>query len=145
MLEGHEVVYLEKIPSAQVVIPSRAGGRMPAYCTGLGKAMLAFESEQQIDSTIAAGLTRRTSNTLVSKEAFRMDLERIRREGMAYDHEESCAGIVCVAAPIRGSGRAIAAISVTGFSREFKFREMEMAVRQTATNIWRNLFRSGVN
>jgi len=142
MLEGHEILYLDKIPGAQVVVPSRAGARMPAYCTGLGKAMLAYESEHHIEMTIAAGLTRRTLNTLVSEQEFRTDLERVRQNGVACDHEESCQGIVCVAAPIRGSGRAIAAISVTGFSREFRFREMEVAVRQTATNIWQNLFGS---
>jgi DNA-binding IclR family transcriptional regulator len=144
VLDRNEVVYLDKIPAnKEVDIPSRTGGRMPAYCTGLGKAMLAYEGDEGIERAIAAGLDRRTSNTLTSPDEFRQDLALIRGTGVAYDYEESCPGIACVAAPIRGSGRAIGAVSVTGFSREFRFREMEVAVRQTAVNIWRDLFGSG--
>jgi DNA-binding IclR family transcriptional regulator len=143
VLDRNEVVYLDKIPAKEVDIPSRTGGRMPAYCTGLGKAMLAYEGDEGIERAIAAGLDRRTSNTLASPHEFRLDLELIRKTGVAYDHEESCPGIACVAAPIRGSGRAIGAVSVTGFSREFRFREMEVAVRQTAASIWRDLFLPG--
>ena len=143
VLDRNEVVYLDKIPAKEVDIPSRTGGRMPAYCTGLGKAMLAYEGDEGIERAIAGGLDRRTSNTLASPNEFRLDLELIRKTGVAYDHEESCPGIACVAAPIRGSGRAIGAVSVTGFSREFRFREMEVAVRQTATSIWRDLFVPG--
>jgi DNA-binding IclR family transcriptional regulator len=143
VLDRNEVVYLDKIPAKEVDIPSRTGGRMPAYCTGLGKAMLAYEGDEGIERVIAAGLDRRTSKTLTSPDEFRQDLELIRRTGVAYDDEESCPGIACVAAPIRGSGRAIGAVSVTGFSRDFRFREMEVAVRQTAANIWRDLFSPG--
>jgi DNA-binding IclR family transcriptional regulator len=144
VLDCSEVVYLEKLPAKHLTLPSRTGGRMPAYCTGLGKAMLAYESDENIEKAISAGLDRRTPNTLVSPGSFRQDLEHIRLAGVAYDHEESCPGIACVAAPIRGSGRAIGAVSVTGASREFRFREMEVAVRQTAASVWRDFFAPGV-
>jgi IclR family acetate operon transcriptional repressor len=111
-----EVVYLEKIAGQhQVQSPSRLGGRMPAYCTGVGKVLLAFGPTSVVDKVIEAGLIRRTRGTLTDPAAFRRELKCIAQNGYAIDREESRDGVVCAAAPLFSThGRAIAAMSVTG-------------------------------
>jgi DNA-binding IclR family transcriptional regulator len=142
VLDHGDVVYLEKIPLRGLTLPTREGGRMPAYCTGLGKAMLAFAGAEEIDRVISSGLARRTPRTIADGAAFRREMEDIRRIGVAQDREEACRGIACVAAPIRGSGRAIGAVSATGFANHLDIRSASLAVRRAAACIWYELFGS---
>jgi DNA-binding IclR family transcriptional regulator len=87
----------------------------PAYCTGLGKAVLAFQDQEVVDRVIAAGLKRFTRSTICSAAALRRELARVRRRGYAIDNGEHQLWVRCIAAPIRdASGRVIAALSVTG-------------------------------
>ena len=140
ILEDTEVVYLVKLPIRGLALPTRDGGRMPAHCTGLGKAMLAFAADDQLERVLAAGLERRTVTTIVDEDALRAELDAVRARGVAYDLEEGCVGVACVAAPIRGSGRAIGAVSVSGFSDRFDFARAESLVRTASTRIWDDLF-----
>lgn len=135
VLDRGEVVYLERIALGTYRVPTRLGGRMPAYCTGLGKAMLAFDQEAAGD-VLAQELPRRTSSTLTDPAALRDDLERIRDRGVAFDVSEAYDGIECVAAPIRNSGRAIGAVSVTGPAGAIEWDEMTRAVQAVAANTW---------
>ena len=141
VLDGSEVVYLEKIgghDSSEV--SSRLGGRLPAACTGLGKAMLAHAGEDAIDLVIAAGLPGRTPASITDPDELRAALAEIRRTGIARDHEEAEPGIACLAAPVRGSGRAVAAISITGPPARITTERFEPALRRAAHGIWRALF-----
>lgn len=140
VLDGGEVVYLEKLPIRGLSLPTRDGGRMPSHCTALGKVMLAFAGDDEIDRVISMGLEPRTEKTIVDPDLLREELAAIRRRGVAYDREEACRGVSCVAAPIRGSGRAVGAISATGFSEGFDFSAVENAVRRTARATWDDLF-----
>lgn len=140
ILEDTEVVYLVKLPIRGLALPTRDGGRMPAHCTGLGKAMLAYANEEQVERVLAAGLVRRTATTIVDEAALRAELEEVRARGIAYDREEGCTGVACVAAPIRGSGRAIGAVSVSGVSDQFDFGRAESLVRRASSRIWDDLF-----
>jgi len=54
------------------------------------------------------------------------------RGGLAYDREESAAGVACVAAPLRGSGRAVAAISLTGDARRMDLARLAPFVQESA-------------
>lgn len=141
VLDGNQVVYLDKIgghTSSPVI--SRPGGRLPASCTGLGKVMLAHSSDDSIERALALGLDRRTPNSIVDGDAFRLELAEIRRVGLAFDREEAQPGIACVAAPIRGAGRAIAAISVSGPPDRIDFERVGPAVSAAAVGVWRTLF-----
>ena len=85
------------------------------HCTGVGKALLAFNPTALTDAVIARGLTRRTPRTIVAPGLLRRDLARARVRGFAVEREESTIGIVCVAGPIiDAAGSAVAAISITG-------------------------------
>jgi IclR family transcriptional regulator, acetate operon repressor len=116
VLDGPEVVYVEILRGAQQPpLPSRVGGRMPAYCTGVGKALLAHAEPDVVAAVLAGGLPRRTPYTITSPAALERQLEEVRRTGTAHDHEESGLNFACTASPVTGAdGRVVAAISVTG-------------------------------
>ena len=139
VLDTDEVVYLERVIVGNYRLPTRQGGRMPAYCTGLGKAMLAFDDGAQ-QLVLDAELPARASGTLSSPARLRDDLERIRSTGVAYDRQESYDGLGCVAAPIRNSGRAIGAVSVTGPIDRIDWTTLTTLVQNTATSIWNARF-----
>ncbi|KEZ78771.1 IclR family transcriptional regulator [Salinisphaera hydrothermalis] len=116
VLEGDEVIYLDKLESPQSIrLFSAVGKRGPVYCTGIGKAILAELPEAERDAIIT-GLKpiRYTPSTLTSPDTLRTELEAIRERGCAYDMEEHEEGIRCVAVAIRNfRGEPIAGISVT--------------------------------
>ena len=86
----------------------------PAYCTGVGKAILAFLPEDQRDRAFAQqSFVKNTPATHVCIETLKVELETIRREGIAFDREEHQKGIISIAAPIlMQGGRVIGALSI---------------------------------
>jgi IclR family transcriptional regulator, acetate operon repressor len=142
--DGVDVVYVQKLPGRHGPrIDSRIGGRMPAYCTGVGKALLAFGPPERLAEVLAAGLVRRTPRTVVAPGLLRQELDRVRACGVAEEHEESTVGIACTAAPVMdASGRAVAAISITGWANRMDTARLAPAVRTAALGLSRAL-RSG--
>lgn len=87
----------------------------PAYCTGVGKAALAFQDKAVIEKIIRGGLLPYTPATITDPDMLRKELEQTARRGYSIDEGEHQFSVRCVAAPIYNSaGRAFAAISVTG-------------------------------
>ena len=136
-----EVVYLHKLDATSGPrVPSRIGGRMPAHCTGVGKALLAFSPRPVLDQVLAAGLARRTPRTVVAPGLLDRELAGVREHGVAREHEESTVGIACVAAPVLdGDGRAVAAISITGWANRVDTGRLAPAVRTAALGLSRTL------
>ena len=135
ILDHAEVVYLERIVVGPIRLPTRRGGRKPAYCTALGKAMAAYDDDA-IEAVMAAPMPRKTTQTITEPAALRTELRRVREAGVAFDRGEAYEELVCVAAPIRSSGQAIAAVSVTGLAGRMRWSVMTEAVRGTAAAIW---------
>lgn len=136
VLDGAEVMYIEKIGShRRIDTPARVGHRFPAHCTALGKAMLSTCPEDVIERVIADGLVRRTDKTIVSPEAFRRELAQVAASTIAIDDGEFADGMICFAAPIRGSGRAVAAISVTGPTTRMTLDVMRPHLERAARGI----------
>lgn len=116
-LDNAQVLYVDKRNAAQPVqMFSDAGKVGPAYCTGVGKAMLAHLPDAELDDALGKQSYHRfTDGTLTTEKALREELQAIRDRGFAFDREEHEPGIICVAVPILGrSGRVLGAISVTG-------------------------------
>lgn len=114
VLRGHEVVYLERIPGPiGDLLPGGIGLRLPAVFTGVGKALLAHLPPEIVASLHEDMPEPMTKNSLQSIEDIQQELHTVRRERIAYDREESCVGVSCVAAAITIHGRAVAAISVS--------------------------------
>jgi DNA-binding IclR family transcriptional regulator len=105
-LESPEVVYIAKVtpPVAGMRMSSIIGGRNPAHCTGVGKALLAHQllDRSAVDTYVRdhGPLVRRTDNTLIAANALHEEFELIRRAGYALDREESEPGINCIAVPV---------------------------------------------
>jgi DNA-binding IclR family transcriptional regulator len=115
-LDAGQVLYVDK-RNARDPAPmfSQAGKVGPAYCTGVGKAMLAFLPPERLPEALSLQSWRRfTPNTIVTPEALSEDLAAIRARGCSFDDEEHEPGIICVAVPILGArGGVIGALSVT--------------------------------
>jgi len=134
VLDGDEVVYVSKIGGhRQASAPSRIGGRMPLYCTGIGKALLAHSEPAIIDRILSGPLKRRTPRTVVAPGLLRAQLDRVVEQGVAFEFEESAVGLVCVAAPILSStDQPLAAVSVTGPVTRFRPEAHAASVRAAA-------------
>ncbi|MDF1585598.1 IclR family transcriptional regulator [Marinimicrococcus flavescens] len=115
----------------------------PAYCTGVGKAMLAFQPDAAVERVIAAGLVRFTERTITEAGELRADLARVRDRGFAIDDDEHQFGQRCVAAPIRNAaGQVFAAISVAAPAARVPDSRIEVLgelVVQSAETIARRL------
>jgi IclR family acetate operon transcriptional repressor len=117
IFEDPEVVHILRVESSHPLrLPSLAGRRSPAYCTGIGKAILAHLEPERVDAYLSrVTLHPRTPRTITDPEGLKQDLRRIRARGWSFDDEEIFPGLRCVAAPIFGlDGRAVAGISVAG-------------------------------
>lgn len=119
-LDGAEVVYIAKVVQQDhgVFMNSRIGGRNPAHATGVGKLLLAYElaDADAVEEFCATHpLERRTDSTIADPAALHAELERIRAQGYAVDHEENERGVGCVAVPVYiGPGPSpTGAVSVT--------------------------------
>src|SRR6266545_3867159 len=83
VLDRGEVVYLERVLIGGYRLPTRLGGRMPAYCTALGKAMLAFDPAAT-EVVLASDLPRRTAFTITVPTELRSNLEQAHASGIAF-------------------------------------------------------------
>jgi len=119
VLDGAEIQYLDKVGGRfATAVPSRVGGRAPAHCTALGKAMLAWLPAEDVECQVVAALGRQTSRTIGDITALHQELTRIRsRSGLSFERGECFEGIACVAAAVRGPEGPVAAISLVGDSR----------------------------
>ena len=114
VLCGSNVLYLDKIcKPAGTRLPSRVGGRFPATCTALGKAMLAHSDPAVVASVLDEPLARATPRSVTGPGRLATQLAEIKRLGYATEAEEACHGMVCVAAPVLIDGTARAAVSLS--------------------------------
>lgn len=137
VLEGADVVYMDKVGDRMTAaIPTRVGGRQPAHCTAVGKAMLAYAANGiQVDI-----LARKTKFSISTPAQLNAEIAKVHAHGVAFDREESLAGFGCVAAPIGGPGEAVAAVSVCGPMSRMAFdQRLAAPLRMTAMNIWRSV------
>jgi IclR family KDG regulon transcriptional repressor len=128
VLVKEKIYYLEKISNDDPIrVELQVGRAVPAYCTGMGKAILAFlPSKKQKEILLRIRFEQRTKNTIADMDALRRELHQIRSKGIAVDNGELIEGISCIAAPVLSeNSQAIAAISVAGPS----FRITEEFIR----------------
>jgi len=119
ILDGTDVVYIERCRTArpgqwEIDLNLHVGARLPAYCTAMGKAILAFVPEERLEEVIArTDFVPLGPNTLAGPEAFREELDKIRASGIAVNDEELAYGLRSIAAPIHShSGEVIAALNL---------------------------------
>ncbi len=137
VLDGLEAIYIDKIHGrAESRCPSAIGRRVPANCSGVGKALLAYSDMAGITEVFRDGLRRRTPYSIILPRLMAEELQRIRQNNVAFDNEEAKVGINCVAAAVLdSSGRAIASVSIAGPVGRFNPKRFARAVDQAARSI----------
>jgi DNA-binding IclR family transcriptional regulator len=116
LFNANEILHLDKIDSPEILrIDASLGSRAPAYCTGLGKAILSVLPPNELDAYLSKTKLRRYGpNTITSKKKLRGELEEILKSGVAIDNEELATGLCCIASPVfNHTGRAPYAISLS--------------------------------
>src|SRR5438034_3531164 len=107
ILDGTDVVYVERCRSAQqgqreIDLNLHVGSRLPAYCTSMGKVLLADLDAGDLTEVLArTQFTQRGPNTIVARRELLAELERVRAAGLAVNNEELAYGLRSIAAPIR--------------------------------------------
>lgn len=119
ILDDADIVYIERCRSSQqgqreIDLNLHVGSRLPAYCTSMGKVLLAFLPEDERRTLLArTALVRRGPNTIVGKSALAAELTEVRAAGVAVNNEELAYGLRSIAVPVRSrSDDAVAAINL---------------------------------
>jgi IclR family pca regulon transcriptional regulator len=119
ILDDTDVVYIERCRTSRpgqrdIDLNLHVGARLPAYCTAMGKAILAFSPEERVEQIIERiDFVPRGPNTLTDPKAFRAELAKIRASGIAVNDEELAYGLRSIAAPIHShTGEVLAALNL---------------------------------
>jgi DNA-binding IclR family transcriptional regulator len=145
IMDDTEVVYLDKVePARSVRMSSSVGRRNPAHCTAVGKAMMAYLSNAEVESIVSKqGLKPFTRYTITTLSELKTDLVTIRKRGYAIDDEEHEEGVRCVGSVVRGHlGEPVAAISISGPSfrvTKEKIEHLAKPVVEAARSLSANL------
>lgn len=146
VLDRTWTVFLDMVETTHPVrTVSRVGLRHPAYCTAMGKALLAAQEPQGIEELLRQiDLLPHTEKTITDKARLREELDQVATQGVAFEDEEFELGVWGVAAPVRAhTGAGVAAIAVVGpsvrLSREGLLDRIAPLVQEAAANASRAL------
>jgi DNA-binding IclR family transcriptional regulator len=140
VLDGAEVVYLAREDARHGVrLVSDLGSRLPAHCCALGKALLASLTDEAIGALLPERLEALTARTITQRAQLIRECAGIRKSGLASDHEEVTAGLICMAAyvGVTPSGRRVAISTSVPRERIDARREKQIAtgIAQLAAHI----------
>jgi DNA-binding IclR family transcriptional regulator len=141
ILEHGEAVLVEKIePPGMLRLATWIGKRMDLHATGVGKALLAYLPDEEIDALITGhGLPRYNDNTITSVRKLREEMARVRRAGYSVEDQEGEIGFRCIGAPVFDeTGKAAAAISIAGTTSQItdeNFLSLAAVVKGTAASL----------
>lgn len=132
MLTENNIIYIDKVQSSQTISTNaNVGSIKPAYCTGLGKIILACMEEDELNKLLnTIKFEKYTKNTIINEEKLRKELKKYKKEGYAIDNEEIEEGLWCLAVPIYDSSSKVKmAISISGpkermLSKKEKIKEV---------------------
>lgn len=141
VLDRLEILYVERARSFRrwqhkIDLNLRAGSRLPAYCTAMGKVLLASLPEAEQRELIGeTELVLRGPNSITSKKALRIELEQVLENGMAANNEELVPGLVSIACPIRRKNReVVAAVNLAAHTSMISLEDMEIQFLRPAGN-----------
>jgi DNA-binding IclR family transcriptional regulator len=132
VLERDEAVIIEKVEAPGLVrLASWIGRRLDVNCTGVGKVLLAFLPDDELDYLLKTKeFARHNSRTIISKSALKRELKLVRQSGYSLDNEEDEPGVCCIGAPVFDeSGRAVAAISIAGIASQIGTNRIPILAR----------------
>lgn len=142
VLDATDVVYVARVATKRLFSLSLSvGSRLPAFCTSMGRVLMADLDERHVDDILASStLIPRTEKTLTAPVAIKAELETARRQGWYLIDQELELGVRAVAAPVRDrSGRVVAAVNVSTtvarMSREQMIESIAPKLVSTAESI----------
>jgi DNA-binding IclR family transcriptional regulator len=148
VLRGEDSVYIDRVSSDNIVqVNSYVGQRWPAHTSAVGKAMLAFMPEGQLERMLKhMTLTARTRYSVTSPPALMKQIRRFRRLGYVWERNEGEEGLGCVAAPIFGpSHEVVAAMSLTGTTLQLSSSRLPALGKLVKNYAWQTSRRLGDN
>lgn len=114
ILDGNSVLYLDKVDSPQPLrMLTSIGKKLPAYATGIGKALLSGKTELQLHQLYPDGLQPLTDNTITDFQILAAQLRQAIADGYTWEIEESTPHVRCFAVPVWKFGKPVAAVSVS--------------------------------
>ena len=136
VLREFDVVYLEKLaPADSPSTLASIGGRLPANCTAVGKALLAHEDLDDLAGFLPLRLPQLTPHSITKADAFVEHLRIVRREGIAREHNEAQMGLDGVAVPVMVNNVAVGAISITHGPNSPAGGQLDAALRNTTAQL----------
>lgn len=145
ILDHDELVTVSQVESREITRAiSAPGGRVPVFCSGMGKAILStWEDSDIVGLAKRVGFRPMTPRSLRTIEAALEDIQQVRNKGFAYDDEEHVTGLRCVAAVVWSpQGEAACAISISGLAARMSDERMEQfgkIVASSAADLSRSL------
>jgi DNA-binding IclR family transcriptional regulator len=138
------LVTLNLFPHSQAIQFHQLGPRVPAYCSALGKAILAWLTTEDLSVYLErTPLASYTARTITHKERLVQDLEKARQQGYAVDREECLTGLACIGAPVLDhTGHPVASISISGgpeFLHHKQLPSIILELTRTAMEISRSM------
>lgn len=131
-LEGDNVLYIARsaIPQRLISVDLSVGSRLPAYCTSMGRVLLAAMDDQQLTDYLAnAELQPRTSRTIATAEGLWEALLQVRRQGWSIVDQELEQGLRSIAVPVFDSaGHVLAAMNVSTHAGRVPAADLEQRV-----------------
>ena len=126
VLDGPEAVHVVRAIGDDILAVNLVlGVRLPAYCTAVGKVLLAELDEAELDDYLRrVDLVRRTAATVVEPARLRASLEEVRDRGWALDDEEWRTGVRAIAVPIR-DGETVGAVDIVCLSSQAPVQRLE--------------------
>lgn len=127
-LDGEDIVYIARTQVSRVMaVDLHIGSRLPAYCTSMGRVLLAYLPQDQLEQYLAkAELIPHTTRTITSVEKLRVILRNIRRNGYALCDQEYEVGLRSLAVPVfSSSGRVVATLNLSGNAPRLSVLEMQ--------------------
>ncbi len=127
-LDGDEIVYIARSAVSRVMSDDlHIGSRLPAYCTSIGRVLLAYMPAEQLEQYLArVVLTPHTARTVSSVEKLRLALRNVRRHGYALVDQEFEVGLRSIAVPVYSpTGRVVATINLSGSAPRISLYEMQ--------------------
>jgi IclR family transcriptional regulator, acetate operon repressor len=151
VLEGDMVTYLAKAEGGGPALFTREGIQLEAYCSGIGKVLLAHLPADAQDAYLAGGpFVALTAHTLTDPERMRAEWRRIKAQGFGVDAEEIIPGLICLAAPVQAPDGSVrlavsASFATTGGAEKKRLERALPHLRATAAAISRFLIASEAN
>jgi IclR family pca regulon transcriptional regulator len=141
-LDGEDIVYIARTQVNRVMaVDLHIGSRLPAYCTSMGRILLAYLPAEQLEQYLAkVDLIAHTTRTITSVEKLRLALRNIRRNGYAICDQEYEVGLRSIAVPVySSSGRVVATLNLSGNAPRLSVLEMQsrylMPLRNAANEL----------